>query len=160
VVHGALLLATVGAVLGATSGHVVKGIPIGALAGIGGAASYYGMAALMDRRTNGVAIPSAWMVTWLLLAALEGRWLRAPQRRDWAAVAARGLTAVVLGGAAFHLVMQILWGPPPAGGRNYLVQFMAWTFAWAPGLLSLSLDRQSRSAGPTDGGSSRREAGI
>ena len=40
-VHGALLLTAVGAVLGAASGRVLKGLPLGALAGIGGAASYY-----------------------------------------------------------------------------------------------------------------------
>ena len=40
-VHGALLLTAVGAVLGAASGRVLKGLPIGTLAGLGGAASYY-----------------------------------------------------------------------------------------------------------------------
>jgi hypothetical protein len=35
--------------------------------------------------------------------------------------------------------MNILWGRPPAGGRNYVVQFFAWTFAWAPGLFTLTL---------------------
>ena len=86
-VHGALLLTAVGAVLGAASGRVLKGLPIGALAGIGGAASYYVLVAVMDRRTYGSAIPAAWVIMWLILAALEGRWLRAPQRRTWAAIA-------------------------------------------------------------------------
>ena len=134
-VHGALLLSVVGAVLGAASGRVLRGLPIGALAGIGGAASYSVLAAVVDRRTYGTAIPAAWIIMWLILAALDGRWLRAPTPRSWAAVATRGLAAATIGGMAFYLVMTILWGPPPAGGRNYVVQFFAWAFAWAPGLL-------------------------
>jgi rhodanese-related sulfurtransferase len=138
-IHGALLLTVVGAVLGAASGRVVKGLPIGALAGMGGAASYYLLIAIVDRRTYGPAIPLAWVMMWLILAALEGRWLRAPQRRAWTAIAGRGVTAAVLGGLAFYLVMNVLWGRPPAGGRNYAVQFLAWAFAWAPGLFTLTL---------------------
>lgn len=138
-VHGALLLAAVGGVIGAASGRVLKGLPIGALAGIGGAASYYVFVAVVDRRTYGSAIPAAWVVMWLILAALEGRWLRAPQRRTWAAIAGRGVVAAVIGGLAFYLVMNILWGRPPAGGRNYIVQFFAWAFAWAPGLFTLTV---------------------
>ena len=114
-VHGALLLTTVGAVLGAASGRLVKGLPIGTLAGIGGAASYYVLVALVDGRTYGPAIPIAWVLMWLMLAALDGRWLRVP-RRPWPAAARRGLTAAVLGGVAFYLVVNILWGRPPAGG--------------------------------------------
>jgi rhodanese-related sulfurtransferase len=139
--HGALLLAVVGAVLGAASGHVLKGLPIGAIAGIGGAASYFALVAVMDRRTYGSAIPTAWVITWLILASLDGRWLRAPARRTWAAIAGRGSVAAVIGGMAFYLVLNTLWGRPPAGGRNYVVQFFAWAFAWAPGLFALSVGR-------------------
>ena len=139
VVHGALLLTVVGAVLGAASGRVLRGLPIGTLAGIGGAASYFVLVALVDRRTYGSAIPAAWVIMWLILAALEGRSLRAPERRSWSAIAVRGLAAAVFGGVAFYLVMNTLWGRPPAAGRNYVLQFFAWAFAWAPGLLALTL---------------------
>ena len=142
-VHGALLLTVVGAVLGAASNRVLKGLPIGALAGIGGAASYFVLVAVIDRRTYGSAIPAAWVIMWLLLAAFDGRWLRAPTPRTWAAVAGRGLAAAIIGGVAFYLVMTTLWGPPPAGGRNYAVQFFAWAFAWAPGLFALTLGGSS-----------------
>lgn len=138
-VHGALLLAAVGAVLGAASGRVLKGLPIGALAGLGGAASYYVLIAVVDPRTYGSAIPAAWVIMWLILASLEGRWLRAPERRTWAAIAGRGLAAAVTSGLTFYFVMNVLWGRPPASGRNYVVQFFAWTFAWAPGLVALTL---------------------
>jgi hypothetical protein len=138
VVHGALLLTAVGGVLGAASGRVVKGLPIGALAGIGAALSYYVLIVVMDSRTYGTAIPGAWVIMWLLLATLDGRWLRAPDRRDWPEVASRGLVAAALSGLAFALVRTTLWGRPPGEGRNYLLQFIAWAFAWAPGLLALT----------------------
>jgi rhodanese-related sulfurtransferase len=150
-VHGTLLLMAVGAMLGAVSGRVLKGLPIGALAGIGGAVSYYVLVALIDRRTYGSAIPAAWVIMWLLLAALDGRWLRAPMRRSWAAVAARGLAAAVFGGLAFYLVMNVLWGRPPAGGRNYVVQFFAWALAWAPGLFALTLGGTPTAASAASG---------
>jgi hypothetical protein len=38
VIHGALLLTAVGGVLGLDADRVLKGLPIGALAGVGGAA--------------------------------------------------------------------------------------------------------------------------
>ena len=138
ILHGALLLATVGAALGAARGRLVKGLPIGAVAGIGGALSYYTLIVVMDSRTYGTAIPGAWVIMWLLLAALEGRWLRAPDRRGWAEIAIRGVVAAVAGGLAFVLVRNILWGRAPGEARNYLVQFAAWAFAWAPGLLALT----------------------
>ena len=150
ILHGALLLATVGAALGAASGRLVKGLPIGALAGIGGALSYYALIVAMDSRTYGTAIPGAWVIMWLLLAALEGRWLRAPDRRGWMEIAMRGVVAAVAGGLAFVLVRNILWGRPPDEGRNYVVQFAAWAFAWAPGLLALTWGnfRASGTSGP------------
>src|SRR6476660_8272986 len=66
--HGALLLAVVGAALSAASGYIL-------------------LVAVVDRRTYGSAIPAAWVITWLILAALDGRWLRAPARRNWATIA-------------------------------------------------------------------------
>ena len=87
----------------------------------------------------GVAIPIAWVVMWLLMAVLEGRWLRAPRVRSWRAIVTRAVIAAILGGVAFFLVVGALWGSPPPSGRNYAVQFAAWAFAWAPGLLALTL---------------------
>lgn len=137
-VHGTLLLTAVGAVLGAVHGRLVKGLPVGAIAGLSGAAGYFALVAVVDHRTYGTAIPAAWIITWLVLAMLEGRWLAAPVPRTWTDIARRGLTAAVLSGTAFSLVMNTLWGAPPDGGRSYLVQYCAWVFAWAPGLLALA----------------------
>src|SRR5688572_8243147 len=145
IIHGAVLLTAVGAVLGMHAGRVLKGLPIGALAGIGGALMYYLLVALVDRRTYGSAIPASWVALWLIVAVLDGRWLRAPQRRPWREIAIRGSLAALLSGAAFFMVMNTLWGRPPASGRNYAVQFAAWAVAWAPGLLALTLGRSSSS---------------
>ena len=154
-IHGALLLTAVGAVLGASAGHVLKGLPLGAIAGLGGAATYYLLIAVTGGQTYGAAIPASWIIVWLLLAALDGRWLRASARRSWRSVAVRGATAAVLGGAAFFLVLDILWGRPPAGGRNYVVQWLAWAFAWAPGVLALTMGRS-----PEPAGGARRRVGA
>jgi hypothetical protein len=149
VVHGALLLTAVGGVLGASAGHAMKGLPIGTLAGIGGALAYYAIFAVIGGGTYGAAIPAAWIVLWLLLASLDGRWLRAPAVRPWSEVAVRGGLAAILGSIAFALVMQTLWGRPPAGGRNYMLQFVAWSLAWAPGIFILTTKRLGRRAGRT-----------
>jgi hypothetical protein len=144
IIHGAVLLTAVGAVLGLDAGRLLKGLPIGALAGVGGALIYYLVVALVDRRTYGAAIPAAWIGMWLLIALLDGRWLRAPQRRRWGEIAIRGLLAAALSGIAFFPVMNTLWGRPAATGRNYLLQFAAWVVAWAPGLLASTLARSPR----------------
>ena len=141
--HGTVVLTAVGTVLGLHAGRVLKGLPVGALAGIGGALTYYLLVALVDRRTYGSAIPVSWVALWLMVAVLDGRWLRAPERRPWRVIALRGSLAALLSGAAFFLVMNTLWGRPPASGRNYAVQFGAWFLAWAPGLLALTLGRPS-----------------
>jgi hypothetical protein len=144
VVDGAVMLTAVGAVLGVNAGRVGKGLPIGALAGVAGALVYYLLVALVDRRVYGTAIPAAWVTLWLILALLDGRWLRAPARRPWPTIAARGVLAALCSGVAFSLVMNTLWGRPPASGKNYVVQFAAWVIAWAPGLLALTLAGRDR----------------
>ncbi len=144
-IHGAALLTVVGAVLGTAAGRLVRGLPIGAAAGVGGALAYNLFVLLIDNRPYGAAIPAAWIVMWLLLAVMEGRWLRAPAHRSWAEIAVRGLAAAALSGVAFYLALSTLWGAPPEGGRNYAVQFAAWAFAWAPGIIALTAGRARRS---------------
>ena len=138
VIDGAVMLTAVGAVLGLDAGKVWKGLPIGALAGVAGALVYYLLVAIMGRRGYFSAIPAAWVTLWLILAVLDGRWLRAPAPRAWTAIAVRGALAAVVSGVGFYLVMNTLWGRSPAG-KNYFVQFAAWAIAWAPGLLALTL---------------------
>jgi hypothetical protein len=134
VIHGAALLTTVGAVLGASAGRLLRGLPLGTIAGVGGALTFYALSGVA--RIG--AMVAAWAMCWLILAVLDGRLLRQPPRGPLA-ILARGLAAAVLGGAAFSLVLDTVWGHESAGGRNYLVQFLAWTVAWAPGILSIGL---------------------
>lgn len=136
VIHGAVLLTAVGGAIGAASGRLVRGLPIGTLAGTGGALSYYVFVAALGERAHAAAIPAAWAVTWLLVAVLEGRWVT---RRSWLAIGGRGMAAALLSGIAFYLVLDLLWGAPPPGGRNYAIQLAAWAAAWAPGMLVLAL---------------------
>jgi len=123
----------------ASCGPRGEGLPIGALADIGGVLTYYLLVALVDRRTNESAIPVSWVALWLIVDALDGRWFRASKRRSRRVIAIRGPLAAVLSGAAFFMVMNTLWGRPSASGRNYAVQFGT----WAPGLLALILGRPS-----------------
>ena len=51
-VHGALLLTAVGGALGAASGRLAKGLPLGTLAGLGGAFSYYVLIVVLDSRPD------------------------------------------------------------------------------------------------------------
>ena len=154
IIHGALLLTAVGGVLGALQGRLLRGLPIGTIAGIGGALAYYVLVEVMDSRTYGTAIPAAWVLMWLMLAALEGRWLRAPFPRSWSSIAVRGVVAAVLGGLAFYSVVTVLWGRPPAGGRNYFVQWLAWAWAWTPGIVALAAGGRGRGANSGSRGSS------
>ena len=149
VIDGAVMLTAVGAVLGLDAGKVWKGLPIGAVAGVAGALVYYLLVALLGRRAYSSAIPAAWVTLWLILAVLDGRWLRAPAQRSWTTIAMRGVVAAIFSGIAFFLVMNTLWGRPPATGKNYVVQFAAWVIAWAPGLLALTLASKNRMHAPT-----------
>ena len=141
-IHGALLLTLVGGALGTAAGRPLRGLPIGALSGIAGALAYYAFAAI-GGGVYGAAIPAAWFVMWLVLAIFEGRWLRAPARRTWRSISVRGVLAAMLSGIAFYLVLRTLWGAPPPDGRNYAFQFVAWAFAWAPGMLALGWTRKT-----------------
>jgi len=137
IIHGVVLLTAVGGVLGAAAGRLVAGFPLGMIAGAGGALAYYALAPVIGWS----AMIVAWAALWMLLAWLDGRFLRGGLRSS-REIVTRGVLAAVLGGLAFSLVVGMLWGRPPAGGRNYLLQFAAWAFAWAPGIVALTWTRR------------------
>src|SRR5262245_57709195 len=58
-IHGAVLLTVLGGAVGAASGRIVRGLPIGTLAGIGGALTYYALVAVFGARAYGAGIPVA-----------------------------------------------------------------------------------------------------
>src|SRR5262245_18463983 len=103
VAHGIVLLTAVGGVLGATAGRFRRGLPMGAIAGVGGACVYYGLPWLSDMG----AMIAGWGTCWLVLAGLDGRWLRQPPR-SIAVIFIRGMLAALAGGLAFWLILDIV----------------------------------------------------
>lgn len=141
--HGALLLGSVGLVLGWIAGRVVAGLLAGIAAGVGGAAAYYALASITDGGMNYLAMVAAWAAVWLVLAACDGRVLRRSAPRSWSEILLRGSLAAVVGGLAFYAVLRVIWGRPPAEGRNYALQLAAWMVAWAPGIVAIAATRKS-----------------
>lgn len=139
VLHGAVLLASVGGVVGHASRRILAGIPVGAAAGIGGALIYYGIVSMGGRGEMTSAMVAAWAAVWLILATLDGRVLRRAAPRGWTEIVGRGLIAAALGGASFYLTVNTLWSHLAPGERNYFLQFGLWLVAWAPGILALTV---------------------
>jgi hypothetical protein len=137
--HGAVLLGTLGAVLGWISGRVGLGVLSGIAAGAGGAMAYYALVSMLGRGESTAAMVAAWAAVWLVLAACDGRLLRRPPR-SWMEILNRGLVAAVLGGVAFWSMVGIFWSHDEE--RNYLMAFGAWAVAWAPGLLAVTLQEK------------------
>ena len=142
ILHGAVLLTAVGGTLGAATGRTVAGLPIGALAGVAGALTYYALAPVL----RSAAMMVAWASLWIVLALLDGRLVRRASR-SLRLCLVQGVTAALLSGVTFYLVVNSLWGRPPAGGRNYGVQFALWAIAWAPGILAIGQDLSRRRQG-------------
>jgi hypothetical protein len=145
--HGALLLGSVGLVLGWLSGRVLAGLVTGILAGIGGALAYYALVAAMPGRgMNVTAMVAAWCAVWIVLAICDARILRRSSPRSWGEALARGAAAAILGGAAFYYMFEYFWGERAVSFGDYLAHFAAWFIAWAPGILCIT----------TGGGAGRR----
>lgn len=134
VLHGAGLLLAVGLVLGHAAGATARGSLGGIVAGVAGAAAFYAVARPLGYLG---ALIAAWAFMWLVLAAINA-WLygRTARVSEWLT---RGLIAAVTSGVAFYFVSGIWTEHSPEGGRNYVWHLVAWTIAWAPGLLALTL---------------------
>ena len=143
VLHGIVLLTTVGGVLGAVAGRFAAGLPLGMAAGLVGALSYYALVPAIGQ----AATIAAWTVLWMMLAFLDGKLLRRGARQA-PEILTRGAIAAIGSGLSFYLVVGTLWGRLPASGLDYLVQLAAWAFAWAPGLVALTW-KPSTSSPPT-----------
>ena len=133
ILHGAVLLTAVGGAIGAASHRSVAGLPIGCMSGIAGALIYYTALRALGGQA---AMLLAWTSLWIVLALLDARIVRRGGR-SWGQAVVQGVSAAILSGVTFYLVVGTLWGRAPAGGRNYLVQFAAWIIAWAPGILAI-----------------------
>jgi hypothetical protein len=145
--HGAVLLGSVGIVLGWLNKRVLAGLIGGILAGVGGAVAYYALASFGGGGRDNASIIAAWVAVWVVLAAIEGRVLRRASPRSWRESLVRGALAATLSGVAFAAVIGIVWGPTAGGSRNYLMQFLAWTLAWGPGMGAITLSQKSEVRG-------------
>ena len=141
VVHGAALLLSVGLVLGQQTGQWIRGALGGVFAGVAGALAFYAVVGLMGYLG---ALIAAWVFMWIVLAAVSA-WVRGylPQVPRWMAP---GLVAAIGSGITFYLVSGIWTDHPEA--RNYLWHLVAWTIAWAPGIVALTWSRAEAQPGP------------
>jgi hypothetical protein len=134
-IHGMTLLSAAGLALGWPVGRPLAGFVGGAGAGFLAAGSFYALAPALGM----TAMFPAWMVLWLLFAALAA-WLRTLPVMSGETLL-RGLAAALLSGAAFWAISGI-WLNHGPGGPNYLWNFACWTFAYFPGFAALSLARE------------------
>ena len=130
-VHGTTLLAAAGLVLGWAPGRMIAGAAGGAVAGFMSAAAFYGLVTVTGFLP---ALIGAWMLLWLLFAALCA-WLE-PGRMMGREVVLRGGMAALASGVAFWLVSGI-WTRHDTAGPNYAWNLAAWTFAYLPGFAAL-----------------------
>ncbi|MDQ3169048.1 MAG: hypothetical protein M3Q55_02780 [Acidobacteriota bacterium] len=145
VIHGVILLATLGAFLGAQSRKMAIGAAGGLVAGALGALSFYAMWSVI----GWTAMFVSWALVWIGLAAFDGLVLRRasagnarteePASTHWLL---RGLIAAVAGAAAFYAVSGV-W-TAHAENPNYGWHFVAWLIAWWPGLAALTFGRGER----------------
>ncbi len=136
VVHGAVLLLAVGLVLGHAAGRVAAGSLGGIVAGVAGAGAFYAVAGSLGYLGGLIA---AWAFMWIVLALINA-WLYGESARVPAWLM-RGVAAAVGSGLTFYLVSGIWTDHTPDGGRNYLWHLIAWTIAWAPGLVALTVGK-------------------
>ncbi|HXE81001.1 MAG TPA: hypothetical protein VNK41_09640 [Vicinamibacterales bacterium] len=135
-VHGMTLLSAVGLVLGWAPRRRLAGLAGGAASGLAAAAFFYVLAPWL-RMT---AMFPAWMLLWLLFAALDARLNGRPVFT--AAAAARGIAAAILSGAAFYAISGI-WFEHDPRSPTYAWNFVAWTIAYFPGFAALLVQPRS-----------------
>lgn len=139
-VHGGLVLAVLGLMLGRLSGArkpllaAVGGLMIGILA----AALFYVLFPVIGIP----AMVTAWMILWVAFAFLSNA-LAAKQEPPTRTVV-RGVAAAIFSGIGFWLISGI-WLGPHDPGPLYFRNFVAWCIAFLPGFASLLLGRPSRS---------------
>lgn len=132
ILHGIVLMGTLGAILGWQRRRIGMGVVGGVVAGAAGAVMFYALWRLLGWG----AMFAAWSAVWLGLAAFDHYVLSARRGARWVA---RGLAAAVLGGIAFYMISGV-W-TAHAENPNYGWHFFAWFIAWWPGLAALTFGR-------------------
>ena len=133
VLHGIVMMGSLGAVLGWQARRLGLGIVGGIVAGVAGALMFYAL----WRVLGWGAMFASWSAIWLGLAAFDHYVLWKHSGSSWIA---RGLAAAILGGIAFYMVSGV-WtahGDDP----NYGWHFVSWFIAWWPGLAALTFGRR------------------
>ena len=152
-VHGALLFMFMGVTLAALAGsgtaedgaefgsrgssRVVKGAVGALVVGLLGAGTFYALFGFV----GWAAMFIAWMVVWILTAALLNLSIRAT-RESLMLTFGRGVAAAVLSGLAFYAISGI-WLGGSTGNPDYLVNFGSWFVAFLPAFACLLIERES-----------------
>jgi hypothetical protein len=133
ILHGIVLMGSVGAFLGYQSRRTGMGVIGGVVAGAAGALMFYAL----WRVLGWGAMFAAWSAVWLGLAAFDHYMLRRLHSSAWIV---RGVAAAILSGVAFYMISSI-W-TSHRDDPNYLWHFVAWFIAWWPGLAALTFGRR------------------
>src|SRR3569832_1289625 len=101
-IPGAVFIGVLGLVVGVNGGRAMAGLAGGLVAGVLAAASYYAFALVLGGR---LAILAAWATMWLLLACLDGPFLR---KARLPGALLRGVLAAAGSSAAFFFVFVVV----------------------------------------------------
>lgn len=150
--HGMLLCAVLGVVLGLAAGGVStmwRGARGALLIGFLSAGTFYVFAPWFGWR----AMLPGWIVLWLLMALLyerlcqtsssaltAGRATAGVRATASFAGSARGVVGAVVSAAAFWAIAGI-WTNPSSGAPNYPVNLASWFIAFLPGFAALMVGR-------------------
>jgi hypothetical protein len=140
-IHGAVMCLFLGAAIGIYERRPLAGTIVGPVIGVIAAGVFYLLAPWLRLS----AMFPAWMLFWICFALLQARLrderasarLRSVQPLAASArQAGRGIVAAVLSGAAFYAISGI-WTRHDPSGPNYAWNFVAWSFAFLPGFVTL-----------------------
>ena len=134
ILHGIVLMGTLGAILGYQVRRIGTGVLGGVVAGALGALMFYAL----WRVLGWGAMFLAWSAVWLGLAAFDHYVLRRHYGSSWIV---RGLAAAIAGGVAFYMISGV-W-TSHADDPSYAWHFVAWLIAWWPGLAALTFGRRA-----------------
>lgn len=133
VIHGVVMFAAAGYVLGWRNGRGPISAIGGVIAGVAGALSFYALRPILGY--------SAMFVSWILVWVVLGYAVKAGGAAK--AGVTRGVAAALLSGVAFYLVSG-MWMPfNPSGPLDYAEHFVRWTIAFLPGFAALLLAGRS-----------------
>jgi len=130
VIHGAVLFAALGGLMGFQQGKFVTGALGGIASGILAAASFYVLAPLGGYNMMVVS----WFLLWIALATLQ---TSLEGEMSVARGIGRGIVTSIVAGLGFAVVLFELYRGWPPASFPAVKHFVAWVMAYAPGLYVL-----------------------